>query len=254
MDFFDCNACFGISQVPLSLRQATTAEELLQEMEFCGIGEALVYHIAMRDDSPLVGNELLSKSIQGSENLHGSWAIVPCQTGEQEPSHAFLRKMRQHGIRALRAFPSKHRYLLDGITFGQLFGALEKRKVPLFLSIAESSGGRAGWALVEQLLLEFPRLVLVATDHGPWGDDRFFRPLLDRFKGLHIDTSRYELDGGIADFCDRYGAKRILFGTGFPAANMGGALLTLSSAEISKKEKELIASRNLHRLLEASSP
>ncbi|MBO3803304.1 MAG: hypothetical protein JTT11_05440, partial [Candidatus Brockarchaeota archaeon] len=195
MDFFDCNACFGVSQVPLSLRQAATAEELVQEMEFCGISEALVYHAAMRDDAPYVGNELLTEAIRGFKNLHGSWAIAPCQTGEQEPPPAFLRRMRRHGIRALRAFPSKHRYLLDGIAFGPLFRLLAKRKVPLFLSVSESSGGRSGWALVEQLLLEFPSLVLVATDHGPWGDDRFFRPLLERFKGLRIDISRYELDG-----------------------------------------------------------
>ncbi|MGQ9514967.1 MAG: amidohydrolase family protein [Thermoproteota archaeon] len=254
MDYFDCNASFGVSQVPLSLKQAFTAEELLQEMEFCGVREALVYHAAMRDDDPSIGNALLSEAIRGHKKLHGSWAIAPSQTGEQDPPTVFLTKMRRSGIKALRAFPSKHRYLLDGLTFGKLFRLMVKRRIPLFLSVTESSGGRSGWAMIEQLLLEFPRLILVATDHGPWGDDRFFRPLLDRFKGLHIDTSRYELDGGISNLCDRYGAKRILFGTGFPVANMGGALLTLSSANISKREKEMIASGNLRRILEGSSP
>lgn len=254
MHLFDCNASFGVSQAPSSLKRAATAQELLDEMDFCGIHEALVYHVAMRDDAPAVGNDLLSASIRGLRRLHGSWAIAPDQTGEQEPVPLFLRRMRRHGIRALRAFPSEHRYLLDGVALGPLLEAMVRRRIPLFLSVTESSGGKFGWALVEQLHLEYPRLTLVATDHGPWGDDRFFRPLLDRFKRLHIDTSRYELDGGIAGLCDRYGAGRLLFGTGFPAANMGGALLTLSSSEISGKEKASIASGNLRRILEASLP
>ena len=47
IEFFDCDAGFGRAMVP-PMRYAATADELLEEMDFCGIGEALVYHAAMR--------------------------------------------------------------------------------------------------------------------------------------------------------------------------------------------------------------
>lgn len=43
--FFDCDAGFGRAMVP-PMRYAATAGELVEEMEFCGIGEVLVYHAA----------------------------------------------------------------------------------------------------------------------------------------------------------------------------------------------------------------
>ena len=64
-----------------------------------------------------------------------------------------------------------------------------------------------------------------------------------------MDISRYELDGGIRDFCANYGAERLLFGTGFPRWNPGGPILMLAQADITSKERELIASGNLLRIL-----
>ncbi|RLI02005.1 hypothetical protein DRO38_04435, partial [Candidatus Bathyarchaeota archaeon] len=57
------------------------------------------------------------------------------------------------------------------------------------------------------------------------------------------------LDGGIRDFCDKYGAERLLFGTGFPKWNPGGPILMLAQADITRKEREMIASGNLQRIL-----
>jgi len=54
--FFDCSASFGVALVP-PLKYAETAEELLKEMDFCGVQEALVWDAAMKDDSPAVGNQ-----------------------------------------------------------------------------------------------------------------------------------------------------------------------------------------------------
>ena len=46
LELFDCNAAFGMRAKP-ALRYSRTAEELLEEMGFCGIRRALVWHAAM---------------------------------------------------------------------------------------------------------------------------------------------------------------------------------------------------------------
>ena len=153
------------------------------------------------------------------------------------------------GVRALWAFPSKHKYILDGVSCGALFGMMVAKKIPLFLLKGETSMGVSNWELVAAVLKECPELRLVYVGQGCWGEDRWFRPLMDRYGGLYTDTSRYELDGGIKAFVGRYGAERLLFGSDFPESNPGGAMLTLAHADISDEEKQMIAAGNLERLL-----
>lgn len=114
-------------------------------------------------------------------------------------------------------------------------------KIPLILD--------GDWNLITELLQEFPRLTVVANPTSSWGQDRSFRPLIEKYPNFYITTTRYELDGGIKAFCDRYGPERMLFGTGFPELNMGGPVLTLLCADIPDEYKIAIGSGNLTRLL-----
>jgi hypothetical protein len=64
MQLFDCNASFGTSMIK-PVRLAETAQELLKEMDYFGISKALVRHARQRDSSPVVGNEILLREIEG---------------------------------------------------------------------------------------------------------------------------------------------------------------------------------------------
>ena len=231
------------------IRFAETADDLLKEMDFYGIEEALVYHSRQRDDSPIVGNKILLREIEGVHRLHGTLAILPPQTGELGSLEDLLELMRVKNIRAFRAFPSEHKYLMTKTALGPLYELMIERNIPLFISVNESCGGISGWYLIEKILSDAPELTLVVTEHGSWGHDRFFRPLIEKYENLYLDISRYELDGGISRFCADYGADRLLFGTGFPQWNPGGPILMLAQADITSKEREMIASGNLLRIL-----
>lgn len=253
MDFFDCNAAYGVPSVP-PFKPATAVEDLLEEMAWCGIARALVRHAALDNESPQTGNRVVVEETAPHASLHPTWAILPTQTGELGALEEFLAAMREAGVRALWAFPSKHRYTLDAVTCGDVLSALSERRIPLFIQRGETSRGLTGWELAGALLKEFPSLVLVVTGHGSWGEDRYFRPLVEAYEGLHVDTSRYELDGGIVDFCRKYGPGRLLFGSAFPNTSPGGAMLTLAHADISDEDRLLIAAGNLDRLLAEAQP
>ena len=81
MRVFDCNCSFGHCARP-PLRYAADALELIQEMDFCGIDEALVYHANMRFASPTVWNPILVEEVKNKPRLEPTWAILPSQTGE----------------------------------------------------------------------------------------------------------------------------------------------------------------------------
>lgn len=242
MEFFDGNCCYGRMLTPPP-RSAQTVAELLAEMDFCGIDEALVLHAASVYDSQVVGNELVIAETRDQPRLHPTWTILPSYTRELGTAEEFVSNMQAHGVKALHAFPELHNYLLNGLTFGDLFELMMPNHIPLFLH-------RAEWQKITELLQEFPELTIVRAGFGSWGWDRYAGPLLENFANFYLDISAFELAGGLETHCKRHWAERLLFGTSYPEYVMGGPRLTLLHADISEEDKIAIAGGNLRRLLE----
>jgi predicted TIM-barrel fold metal-dependent hydrolase len=248
MQFFDCNCEIGLHIQP-PFAPATNPQALRTEMDRTGVARALVRYAAQAEDSPATGNPEAVEALAPFANLLPTWSILPPQTRELGTVPEFVAAMAAADVRALWAAPSKHRFLLNAETFGDLFDEMIARGIPLFVQLSEACGGLDGWGMCTDLLRQVPNLTLVLVGHGPWGHDRYFRPLIERYPNFHVDTARYELDGGIADFCRTYGPERMLFGTAFPFTPMGGPLLTLLHADIPDEDRALIAGGNLERIL-----
>jgi uncharacterized protein len=245
MDFFDCNGFIGLpARRPLA--PVATTGALLDQMDLAGVDRALVWHIAQHDVAPQTGNRLLTSAIAGHERVVGCWTVLPNQAHEFPPPPAFFREMRAARVVALRVFPDAHRFLLNEVSMGALLSEMAERRVPLFLSVKRG----IAWHAVYDLLKGFPALTCVICDHGCWGEDRMFRPLLERYANVYVDTSQYLLDGGIEALVADYGAGRLLFGSGFPESYFGGMMMALRHAKIPVEDREAIAHGNLERLVE----
>lgn len=240
MFFFDCNCSYGNSGRP-PIRYASCPDELLAEMDWCGIDRALPYHAGMRFDSPLSWNAQIIADMEGHARLQPSWALLPDQTGEFPPADTLLAMMSEHDVQVLRAFPDESRYRLDRRTFSRLLSLLTACRVPLFV--------KQNLLAIGELLSEFPDLLVVAMNVGPHSLERYLRPLLDEFPALHIESSHYMVEGLIEEFVQRYGPERLLFGSGYPDICSGAALMRLQGAEISETDRVAIAGGNLMRLL-----
>ena len=153
--------------------------------------------------------------------------------------------MRESRVKAIRVFPADHKFLINGVTMGPLLEAMVGGQVPLFVSVKRGMK----WHNLYTLLDEFPELICVICDHGCWGEDRRFRPLLERYPNVYVDTSQYLLDGGIEALVADYGARRMVFGSGFPESYFGGMMMALKHAEIPVAAKGAIAHGNLSRIL-----
>jgi hypothetical protein len=238
--FFDCNCAFGPYRTRV-FRFARTAGELLDEMDFTNIEQALVYHTAMRFDHPSVGNELVVRQTRGQLRLLPTWALLPSQTGELPAVESLLCGMRQQEVRALRLFPEEHRYFLDEATWGDQMAVFMERRIPLFI--------RTSLDKIAGLLRSFPELVVVTGSQGANPLDRYAWPLVEKYPNLVFETSAYLVDGGIEEFCKRYSARRLIFGSGFPDNAGGAAMLALARAEIPDADRQAVAWDNLHRIL-----
>lgn len=218
-------------------------------MDGLGIASALVWHIAQLDYDAASGNELVAHSIGGSDRLSGCWAILPPQTAEViRPD--FFEQMARSGIRALRAFPERHRFLLNRTAFGGFLDELVERRIPLMLSEMAPSDAAVSWQAVYALLEQCPNLVCVLCDLGIWGADRYSWPLLERYEHVYLETSLLSMEaGGLEATVARFGCERLLFGSGFPARYPEAAMLSLMHADIGQADRETIAQTNLERVL-----
>ncbi len=245
MDFYDCNAFIGRPAHKEIYPPAPSAGDILKEMDFCKVSRALIWHIAQRDSSPQAGNAILTRELAGQTRLTGCWAVLPNQAHEFPPFETFLKAMRTSNVKAIRAFPIDHHFFLNEVAMGSWLAPMVAHKVPLFISVAYG----ANWDIVYSLLQEFPHLVVVICDHGCWGEDRRFRPLIERYQNIYIDTAQYLQDGGIESFVADYGSDRMLYGSGFPVSHFGGMMLAIKHAQVSEQAKLAIAGQNLERIL-----
>jgi hypothetical protein len=240
MRLLDATVGFGPYRTRV-FRSARTAAELVEELEFCGIDEALVYHTAQRFDHPVRGNARLLEEVAGCTSLTPTWTVLPSATGEQPPPHQLLAAMAERGIPALRLFPNDHRYFLDALSWQDQVPLYAERHIPLFL--------KAGLDRIAEFLRAFPGATVITDTLGSAPLDRYAWPLLDAYPNLYYETAGYLTAGAIEACCQRFGAGRLVFSSGFPDYASGAALLCLAGADISSADREAIAHGNLSRLL-----
>lgn len=256
MKIIDCACSIGLGVVNREIvnhenypviervKQSEHAEDMLREMDYCGIDEAYVWHQAMYDTDPVYGNDLITvESSKATHRFHPVWSILPPITEPQFLPDLLLPSMHSHGVKALRAFPVKNRYFLNAVTMGDLLDVICEKRIPLYLSPQDN------WEHIFSVLSEFPKLTVIVTNYGLWGSDRYLYPLIQSYSSVYIDTSDYQMMNGYCRFVHQFGSERLLFGSNYPMDNIGGPLATLLGSGISKEDIENILHRNVEHVM-----
>ena len=242
---FDANVYLG-QPIQALFEPAPTARALLKQMDASGIDRAIVWHVAQRDYSAADGNALVARAIKGESRLLGCWTILPPQTGEVSAKDFFAR-MRKQRIVALRCFPNAHNYLLNAVVFGDFLEEVTRRHIPLLLSMGDKG---SHWPGVYALLKDYPELTCILCDIGIWSVNRYTWPLLQNYPNVHLETSLLSLEaGGVEATVEKYGAGRLIFGTGFPERYAESAVLQLMHSAIAEADKRKIAAGNMEQLI-----
>lgn len=223
---------------------------LLADMDHFGVDRALVQHNSAGFLGAENANRILVQMLEKEDpekRLECVWNLLPSQCGELPEPEAFFSSMKENGVHALTLDPFSHRYIPCRLTLGKYLDEAVKRKVPVFLNCFAGK-----WDDLYAFLREFPDLYCVVHGGDKWGRDRHLRPLLEAYAGVHVEFSGYWVPEGIADLAKLYGAKRLLYASGFPRYNQGASMLQLKHSGLDAQDIALIAGKNLETMLEES--
>jgi predicted TIM-barrel fold metal-dependent hydrolase len=244
VNFFDSSCIVGRRNIvdPGSFYKT---EDLVRKMEHYGVEKAMVYHSMAREYDPQTGNDMLMDEIKGYKQLYPVWVVMQHHTGEVPAPAELAVEMKRKGIKAVRMFPAPTdlNFSIAEWNCGELFSMLEKYRIPLFIG-----SDQINWNEVHALLKDHPQLRLVLTDVG-YRCNRNLYATFEKFENIYIETFSYKVHRGIEEICKRFGAGRLIFGSGMPVYSAGSAASMIRYANISIKEKQMIAGENLEKLL-----
>lgn len=241
LEFFDCNARIGRPTV-WRPGELTTTDEILAEMDYAGISQALVHHSLAAQWSPRDGNETLVEEIAGQDRLFPCFAALPGATEEMPAPAEFAAQVHEaHG--AVRLFPKDQQFRFTNWCMADTLGALEARRVPVLIEM-----GQTTWDDIADVLQTHPGLPVIVLNCY-YRMDRYLYPLMDKHANLYLETTTHQVFRGIEDICRRFGHEHLVFGTNLPKLETGGPIAQILYAEISDEAKQAIAGGTLKQLL-----
>jgi hypothetical protein len=174
LHYFDCNCSIGRFAVPQPA-SIFTPGEMLAEMDYMGIEQALVYHARARESDPMEGNALLMEEIAGLERLIACWVVMPHHTGEFPYPAQLVPMLLSENVKAVRIFPGSawHHWSLREWSAGPLLSELAACHIPLFVDF-----NQIRWDDVQTIGKTYPALPLIITGVR-YEESRHFYPLLE---------------------------------------------------------------------------
>ncbi len=257
MQYLDCNCRLGRYNA-WSGREPITRESLLRTMDHYGIHQALVLDNLSSEYHPIDGNERILSATAGQPRLLPAWVGLPPASHELPPPEQLVAQMARQGVRALYLFPRQYHFSLADWSVDGLLEPLAERHVPLFVcpdSLMDGNGqDQTDWQGVVRLCRAFPGLPVIVSEQRISYTLRTVYQALDECPNLYLDLASLWLHHIVEFITRRWGAGRLLFGSGLPARDPGAPLGHLNYSDISEGEVEAIAGDNLRRLLSWCGP
>ena len=221
--------------------------DFIHHLDYLGIDRSLVWHVEARDSNPVWGNRRLLEEIDEGgygARLIPAFVITPA-CYYKYGTIAFLKENMSSGrVRALRIIPDVCRFQVREIerTLAELaeFEPLVLWDCPVFPDEFHVRD-------FEYLAKKFTKVNFAITQKM-WPGFGSVLDLMWRCPNIYVDTSWLHMRDTIELLTDNFGAERVLFGIGCKS-HYGAAVAALAHAQIKPEQKELIAHRNIERLL-----
>ncbi|WP_053202666.1 amidohydrolase family protein [Jiangella muralis] len=221
---------------PSDAHASWTVDDVERHLDRYGLSYGLVRSaLAVTYDAPS-GNSSLLKEVEGHPRLLPSFVLGPLDCGEHGADAVAEAK-------AIWLLPARHGWNLTGPEAGSLQDVLRRAGLPVFVELEETD-----WSGIDALCAALPDVDVVVCGIG-YRTLRQALPVMDRRPRLHLDLSYLAALDGLELFAARYGASRLLFGTGAPVRDEAAPSFLLERSGLSADDRAMVAGGTAARLL-----
>jgi predicted TIM-barrel fold metal-dependent hydrolase len=224
---------------------AGTPSALLAELDHYGIDAAVVAHSLATHHDPAVGNARLLADVAAEPRLHACWTVLPPTCGELPDGPALVARARAGGVAMLTARPHSHGYDLGDPDLAPLLDAAAEHGLPMLVD-----AGEVDWRTLELVAGTHPDLWLILSDVG-YRELRRLCGFLDRHPRMLVSTANLSGHLTLEYLVERFGAHRLVFGTGQPVRDPAEAVLRLLWSELDDAAVREIGGDTMRWLLSA---
>ncbi len=249
--FFDCNRYIGPGFPKVA--DFPAPRDLLAEMDRLHIDRSLVWHTDARAAYPLAGNQTLISELAAAKaggRLFPAFVVAPSLSGDGEEQDSFLKLVRRHDVRAFRYFPRTGKGTLSDLD--PLMERLATRHPVLLLDCFETLASDAKLDEIIEFAERQPTLTLIFTNAMWVHHDRLYELMVAR-PNIRMETSLVHTYRTVEYVVEKFGADRMLFGTGY-RSNYGAAIANLMHSPMSSAQRDQVAHGNLEQLLQVKAP
>lgn len=242
---FDCWCSYG-PHPNKDPQERWTLEQLLDDMDFYGIAGALVRHEQAVYYDAMHINERLTRELAGQrDRLWPCWTVMPHQFGDFPEPGDLLRRMAEHDVRALHMQPGRNGYPVCEEVLGPLAAALNPRRTPLLVSIGDLENRYETICRFARIFSECP----IVLGEASWAQWRLTLAAMDACPNLHLELHFFQANRALEYLTARYGANRILFGSGLLRHSAGAARGFIDWTLLEEKTVRRFAGGNLTDML-----
>ncbi|MFI6595419.1 amidohydrolase family protein [Nonomuraea sp. NPDC050536] len=209
------------------------------EMDRLGIEAACVTHALSLYSDPVAGNRALLRL--DDPRLIPVPVVVPGVPGARVPA-AFeeLAGFRERGVGMVRLCPRTHGFALSGPITTRWLAGLD---LTVAIELDETSTSE-----LLGLALRLPRLRILLLNPG-YRRLRAVAELMAEAANVWLEIGTVNTQRGVEWLASRFGARRLVFGTGAPVLDDCGPRFLLDHLELDQDELALVAAGTLRGLL-----
>ena len=220
-----------------------SADELAGYLKKYHIASGVVTSLMALNWNLQDGNDWLFAQLAGHGNLSPNVVLSPhLGTSELPPPDELRAWLKKHGVRSARLYPRSGAYHLDRFYSGTLLELMNELRLPLLIDWGEIDA-----VSFPQVCADFPDIPFVLLGAG-FNRSRFMYPLLEKRQNVFFEISRFADYGILEEIVLKFGAGRLLFGSGMPTISPGAAITWVCMAEIKEKDKLRILGGNWREL------
>lgn len=233
----DANTLFG-SMWPLERRDISLTK-LKGEMNRFGVDRALTLSAKGIFYDHILGND------ETNEVCSGDPRFIPALTVDPRRFIGYdkeIEKRKLEGFKILRLFPEHQGFTIRSSHVKRIAGVAMERDLPLMICAQE------GIAIILELLREFRKLRVILVGMG-YSEVAELLIAMEEHENLYVETRLLDSLDGIGMIVEKFGAERLIFGSGAPLGYVGSSLNIIRHAPISEAEKGAILAGSIMGLV-----